>query len=185
MASYYPSPSTPFSGSVRSSTPDTYQRPPSVLVEKLSLYPPDVYAGAPPTASPLQPYPVQAARISGRSYSPRPESPAQIGKPTSGLSFPQAPEPPLPVQKAFKTFLQWKADSQATTADYQRNGFPSPVAWVLLLSLSSPMQLTCHAGICRGSCHPSECHSWGCRPQGAVEYRPSILRGHLSTFFML
>jgi hypothetical protein len=26
--------------------------------------------------------------------------------------------------------LQWKADAQATTADYRRNGFPSPVAWV-------------------------------------------------------
>jgi hypothetical protein len=36
----------------------------------------------------------------------------------------------LPVQRTFKTFLQWKAEAQATTADYQRNGFPSPVAWV-------------------------------------------------------
>jgi hypothetical protein len=28
--------------------------------------------------------------------------------------------------------LQWKAEAQATTADYQRNGFPSPVAWVYI-----------------------------------------------------
>ncbi|KAF8491826.1 hypothetical protein F5888DRAFT_1733461 [Russula emetica] len=128
--SYYPSPSTPFSGAARSSTPDTYQRPPSAQVEKLSLYSTDVYASAPPTGSPLQPYPVQVTRFPGRSHSPRPESPAQIGKPASGWSIPQAPEPQLPVQKTFKTFLQWKAEAQATTTDYQRNGFPSPVAWV-------------------------------------------------------
>lgn len=181
MASYYPSPSTPFSGAARSSTPDTRQRPPSALMEKLNLYPSDasVYAGTPQTASPLQPYPISTAKFPGRSYSPRPESPAQIGRPTSGFSFPQAPESPLPVQRTFKTFLQWKAEAQATTADYQRNGFPSPVAWVLLLPLLPPTQLTYHVDICRGSRHPSKCHSWRCRPQGAVEYCPSILRGHI------
>jgi hypothetical protein len=143
MASYYPSPSTPFSGAARSSTPDTRQRPPSALMEKLNLYPSDasVYAGAPPTASPLQPYPISTTKFPGRSYSPRPESPAQIGRPTSGFSFPQAPESPLPVQRTFKTFLQWKAEAQATTADYQRNGFPSPVAWVLPF-VSSPSYAT-------------------------------------------
>jgi len=36
----------------------------------------------------------------------------------------------LPVQKTFKTLEQWKEDAQARTADYQRNGFPSPVTWV-------------------------------------------------------
>ena len=136
MSFQYPSPSTPFAGAARSSTPDGRQRPPSVLMEKLNSYPTDVYAGATPTASPLQPYPVQATRFSGRSHSPRPESPAQIGKPASGWSFPQAPqapEPHFPVQKTFKTFLQWKAEAQATTSDYQRNGFPSPVAWVRFL----------------------------------------------------
>jgi hypothetical protein len=50
------------------------------------------------------------------------------------------------------------------------------------LSLLPPAQLTYHVGICRGSCHPSKCHSWGCRPQGAVEYCPSILRGHILSF---
>ena len=140
MASYYPSPSTPFSGAARSTTPDT-QRPPSVLMERLSMYPSDVYAGAPPSASPLQPYPMPATRFSGRSHSPRPESPAQIGKQTSGWSISQAPESPLPVQRTFKTFLQWKAEAQATTVDYQRNGFPSPVAWVLPL-VSSPSYTT-------------------------------------------
>ncbi|KAF8273660.1 hypothetical protein EI94DRAFT_1696604 [Lactarius quietus] len=34
------------------------------------------------------------------------------------------------VIKVYKTFLQWKAESKATTADYLCNGFPSPVAWV-------------------------------------------------------
>jgi hypothetical protein len=52
-------------------------------------------------------------------------------------AFPQAPEAPTPVQRTFRTFLQWKAEAQATTADYLLNGFPSPVAWVLL-SVSSP-----------------------------------------------
>jgi hypothetical protein len=141
--SYYPSPSSPFSGAARSTTPDARQRPPSVLMEKLNSYPSDVYTGATPTASPLQPYPMPATRFSGRSHSPRPESPAQIGKQAPGWSFPQAPESPpsLPVQRTFKTFLQWKAEAQATTADYQRNGFPSPVAWVLLF-VSSPSYLT-------------------------------------------
>jgi len=32
--------------------------------------------------------------------------------------------------RVFKTYLQWKAESKAMTADYQCNGFPSPVAWV-------------------------------------------------------
>jgi hypothetical protein len=45
-------------------------------------------------------------------------------------AFPQAPEAPTPVQRTFRTFLQWKAEAQATTADYLLNGFPSPVAWV-------------------------------------------------------
>ena len=50
------------------------------------------------------------------------------------------------------------------------------------LSHLPPTQLTYHVGICRGSCHPSKCHSWGCRPQGAVEYCPSILRGHICPY---
>ncbi|KAI0267504.1 hypothetical protein BC834DRAFT_81197 [Gloeopeniophorella convolvens] len=32
--------------------------------------------------------------------------------------------------KTYKTVLQWKADAQAATAEYQRSGFPSPLAWV-------------------------------------------------------
>ena len=40
-----------------------------------------------------------------------------------------------PIQKTYRTFLQWRADAQAKTADYQRNGFPSPVAWVLFFNL--------------------------------------------------
>jgi hypothetical protein len=34
--------------------------------------------------------------------------------------------------------LQWKADAKATTAEYQRNGFPSPVAWVYVEGLEIP-----------------------------------------------
>lgn len=52
-------------------------------------------------------------------------------------------------------------------------------------SLLPPTQLTYHVGICRRSCHPPKCHSWGCRPQGAVEYCPSILRGHILSFLAL
>lgn len=50
------------------------------------------------------------------------------------------------------------------------------------LYLLRPTQLTYHVGICGGSCHPSKCHSWRCRPQGSVEYCPSILRGHILSF---
>jgi hypothetical protein len=140
MASYYPSPSSPFSGARRSTTPDALHRPPSVLMEKMNLYSPDVYAGVPPTGPPLQPYPSQPARVSGwpqPPQAPRPESPAQTGRSAPAWTFPQAPEAPAPIQRTHRTFLQWKAEAQATTADYQRNGFPSPVAWVLL-SVSSP-----------------------------------------------
>ena len=133
------------------------------------LPPPSPFSGRPPTSL------MERMNL----YTPDVYAPPT----TSSLQpYPQAPELPLPVQKTFKTFLQWKADAQAMTADYQRNGFPSPVAWVFLLSLLPPTILTCHVGICRGSCHPSKCHSWGCRPQGAVEYCPSILRGHILSF---
>ncbi|KAI0268988.1 hypothetical protein BGY98DRAFT_924647, partial [Russula aff. rugulosa BPL654] len=53
---------------------------------------------SPTNCFPLQPYPVQATQYSGRSHSPRPESPAQIGKTASGWSFPQAPAPESPCQ---------------------------------------------------------------------------------------
>lgn len=131
MASYYPLPSSPFSGAGRNTAPDPYQRPSPGLIDKLQAYPPDGYTSAPPAASPLQPYAVQPARVPGRSYSPRPESPAQTGRPASGW-LPQTSESLTSVPKIHKTFLQWKAEAQATTADYQRNGFPSPVAWVPL-----------------------------------------------------
>lgn len=141
MASYYPIPSSPFSGAGRSTTPDALNRPPSVLMEKMNLYSPDVYAGVPPTGPPLQPYPAQPAKISGWPQLPRPESPAQTGRSAPVWTFPQAPEAPTSVPRTHRTFLQWKAEAQATTADYQRNGYPSPVAWVLL-SASSPSCVT-------------------------------------------
>lgn len=137
MASYYPIPSSPFSGAGRSTTPDALNRPPSVLMEKMNLYSPDVYAGVPPTGPPLQPYPAQPAKISGWPQLPRPESPAQTGRSAPVWTFPQAPEAPTSVPRTHRTFLQWKAEAQATTADYQRNGYPSPVAWVFLSASSS------------------------------------------------
>jgi hypothetical protein len=140
MASYrdypvYPSPSTPFSGAGRNTPPDPLQRPSSALMEKMNAYPPDVYAGTPSTASPLQLYPVEPAKISGWPHFSPLDSPAHIGRSAPGRPFTQASEP-APVQKTYRTFLQWKAGAQATTADYQRNGFPSPLAWVVL-SVSS------------------------------------------------
>jgi hypothetical protein len=129
MTSYYPSPSTPFSGAGRNTPPD-FQRPASVLMEKMNSYPPDVYAGAPPTSPPLQPRPAPPARILGWPYSPSPESPALIGRSAPGVPIPQAPDSPAPIQRTFKTFLQWKAEAQAITADYQHNGYHSPIAWV-------------------------------------------------------
>ncbi|KAI0292864.1 hypothetical protein BC826DRAFT_402822 [Russula brevipes] len=61
------------------------------------------------------------AQVAGQLSSPRsPGSPAQIG--ASGSL----------VQRSFKTFSQWKSEAQITTADYQQNGFPSPVAWVYI-----------------------------------------------------
>jgi hypothetical protein len=53
------------------------------------------------------------------------------------MPFPQAPESPAPIQKTYRTFLQWKAEAQAMTADYQRNGYFSPLAWVLSICLFS------------------------------------------------
>lgn len=87
---------------------------------------------SPPGTLPFASHPAQPARKPKRSlaYSQRPESPAQIGRSASGWSFPQIPQLPTPVQKTHKTFLQWKADAQAITTGYQRNGFSSPVAWV-------------------------------------------------------
>ena len=53
------------------------------------------------------------------------------------MPFSQAPESIAPNQKTFRTFLQWKAEAQAVTADYQRNGYLSPLAWVLPICLFS------------------------------------------------
>ncbi|KAI9459226.1 hypothetical protein BJY52DRAFT_1186572 [Lactarius psammicola] len=103
MASYYPPPPpSPFSGANYNPRPDLYQRPPPTVHEQVLASSPDVYG----TASPLTPTP--PSNFKGAVWPPS-----------------QAP-----ILKSPKTFLQWKADAKATTADYQRNGFPSPVAWV-------------------------------------------------------
>jgi len=130
MSSYYQFPQSspsPFSGGGHDLLPDPYQRPPSTLLEKIQSYPPDVYT--PLSTQPSQPFP-QPGRVPGRTYSSRPESPGLL-RSSSGWSPSQAPESYSPIPKIPKTFLQWKAEAQATSDDYQRNGFPSPVAWVL------------------------------------------------------
>ncbi|KAI9513382.1 hypothetical protein F5148DRAFT_1301986 [Russula earlei] len=133
MTSYYPPPqSSPLSVLGRDLPPDPYPRPSSAaLLEKIQQYPPDASIGTPSTPQPFQPFP-QPARTQGRSYTLplRPESPAQVARVPPGWPLPRVHEPSTPVQKVHKTFLQWKAEAQATSADYQRNGFPSPVAWV-------------------------------------------------------
>ena len=73
------------------------------------------------------------------------------------------------------THRQWRLTTSVTDSFLRLLGYS-------FLSLLPPTILTYHVGICRGSCHPSKCHSWGCRPQGAVAYCPSILRGHILSF---
>lgn len=104
MASYYPpQPPSPFAGAYNS-RPEPYQRQPSVY-EQVLANPPDVYA-----TSPVQHPPTPPANFKSPSWPP------------SAAQVPKSP----------KTFLQWKADAKAATADFQRNGFPSPVAWVFV-----------------------------------------------------
>jgi len=76
-----------------------------------------------------------------RRPSSRPESPAQVGRSPSrsAWSVIQAPEGPSPIQKTYKTFLQWKAEAQATTNECLRSGFPSPVAWVYVEGHAIPL----------------------------------------------
>ena len=80
------------------------------------------YYGFPPS----RPYP---------GWGPGPNTPIEpVLSPSSAVPVIdklQALEISPPVQKTYKTFLQWRTDAQATTAEYQRNGFSSPVAWVL------------------------------------------------------
>ncbi|KAH9968172.1 hypothetical protein BC827DRAFT_479383 [Russula dissimulans] len=131
MTSHYQFPMSspsPFGG--RDLSLDPYQRPSSTLLEKIQPYPLDVYASSPLSTQPLQPFP-QPTRIPRRAYSPRPETPTQSRSP-SGWSVSQAPGLSTPIPKIAKTFLQWKTEAQATADDYQRFGFPSPVAWVFV-----------------------------------------------------
>jgi hypothetical protein len=175
-------PSSPYSSVGSNAPPDRVPTPTSALSDKLQAYPPDVYTNSPPAPQPF-PFPAHSARFTGRTYS-RPESPGQIGRPPSVWTAPQCPDNPLPVQRTFKTFLQWKAEAQATTAECLRNGFSSPVAWVLFLDYFSPSwQFTHCAGVRRGPRHSPECYPWWCRPQRPMAHRPIILRGQTSAIF--
>ena len=156
MSSYYPlPPSSPFAGANFSPRPDHYQRPPSrpTVLEQVLANPPDVYSTM-PVALP----------------------------PTPSTNFRNAGWPPSPAQvlKSSKTFLQWKADAKATTADYQRNGFPSPVAWVITSSITSYSSSsfgswTCYPGLRRRPRNSPQCCHWRRGPQRALVYRSIIL----------
>jgi hypothetical protein len=167
-------PSSPYTTVGPNAPPDRVPTP-WFLSDKLQAYPPDVYTNAPPTIQPLHPYPAHPARFTERTNS-RPESPAQNGRAASVWTAPQSPDNPPAVRKIFKTFLQWKAEAQATTIEYQRTGFPSPITWVLFSNHFSPsLPLTHYAGIRRGPCHSPECYHWWCGPQRSMAHRPSVL----------
>src|SRR5260221_3387900 len=93
------------------------QTPLSAVMDKLQAYPPDVYTTPPPATQPLHPF--QQPSRHARRTSSRPESPAQVGRSPSrsAWSVTPVPEGPSPIQKTYKTFLQWKASAQATTAE--------------------------------------------------------------------
>jgi len=166
--------------------PNTPIEPPQTPLsgmDKLQAYPPDVYTTPPPATQPLHPFPMQPSRLARRASS-RSESPAQVGRSPSrsAWSVTPVPEGPSPIQKTYKTFLQWKASAQATTAEFLRNGFPSPVAWVLISNhVTAPQRFTFTVGICRGPCYPPECYHWWCGPQGSMAHCSNILRGRISS----
>ena len=109
MASNYPYPPlSPSAGPIVSPRPDYYQGSPlrPTVVEQVQT---DVCASAQMPICPTPPTVVQNTVLSTTTTT------------TTTTS----------VVKVFKTYLQWKAEAKATTADYQCNGFPSPVAWVI------------------------------------------------------
>lgn len=143
--SYY-QPSSPFAGARSNSRAEPLQRPPSGRFEQGQAYSPDAYS-SPSQPTPAYPIPAQPARR--WSPAPRGEPTTPIARPASGLSSHQAVELQVSVSvpRVFKTLLQWKEDARATTADYQRNGFPSPVAWVFILnhSISFSVYILCRS----------------------------------------
>ena len=109
MASYYPPPpSSPLAGPIASPRPDYYQGSPlrPTMVEQVQT---DVCASVQMPVCPTPPTVVQSAVLQTTTTT------------TTTTS----------VVKVYKTYLQWKAEAKAATADYQCNGFPSPVAWVI------------------------------------------------------
>ena len=115
MSYYSPPPSSPFAGANFSPRPEYYQRPPSrPTVPEQVLNSPDVYSAI-PVALPLTP--------------------------SANLKGPVFPPPATQVPKSPKTYLQWKVDAKASTADYQLNGFPAPVAWVTASSITPRLLL--------------------------------------------
>ena len=107
MANYYtPPPSSPFPGANYGPRPELYPRPPPNAVDQVQV---DVCATLPvPLVSP----------------------------PTTNIKNAVLSTSTTSVVKVYKTFLQWKAEAKATTADYQCNGYPSPIAWVMTSSIT-------------------------------------------------
>lgn len=153
MANYYaPPPSGPFAGANLSPRPDYYQRPPSrpTLIEQVQANPPDAYTTIP---VPLPPTP--STNFKNPRWQP---------------SSPQVTRSP-------KTFLQWKADSKARTVDYQLNGYPSPVVWVMT-SFITPYLLSfigCYLGLRRRPRNSPQCCHWRRGPQRTMVYRQIVL----------
>jgi hypothetical protein len=141
MQSYYPPPS-PLGGARPTSRPDLLQRPPSVRLEQVQAYSPDVYITPQSAFQPGPIYAAQPTKVTVWSPVPRDDHPSPTGRPSSRLSYQQALEPQASSPRIHKTLFQWKEEARATTADYQRNGFPSPVAWVLIAPLSVSAMLT-------------------------------------------
>jgi hypothetical protein len=162
MQPYYPPPS-PY-GTWAPPRPEPIPRPSSSA--RLEHHSPDVHS------SPQTSYSVHPTKAWARS-----DTPTQIGRSPSALSHhshQQAFESQVP-PRIYKTLLQWKEEARAMTADYQRNGYPSAVAWVLIISYPIPITLTCYVGLRGRPRHPSECYHRRYRPQGNMVHRPSVL----------
>ncbi|KAH9973983.1 hypothetical protein BGW80DRAFT_1304607 [Lactifluus volemus] len=117
MQPYYPPPS-PY-GTWAPPRPEPIPRPSSSA--RLEHHSPDVHS------SPQTSYSVHPTKAWARN-----DTPTQIGRSPSALSHhshQQAFESQVP-PRIYKTLLQWKEEARAMTADYQRNGYPSAVAWV-------------------------------------------------------
>jgi hypothetical protein len=103
----------------------------------------------------------------------------KLGSPPRRGHFLRRPNHPYQFRGPSKLFCSGKRKHRQRPPTTSATGSLLRLLGYSFLSLLPPTHLTRHVGICRGPCHPSKCHTWGCRPQGAVVYCPSILRGHI------